>query len=99
MDIREMIEIAAERSGGQAALAERIGVTSDYLARAISGRRGLPSFACGKLGEILAMDSWAVSVASSSACEIMPEAERPPRLLCYRDCNNCETRVCEIHKK
>lgn len=69
MQLREMIEKAAELSNGQSNLAKVIGVHPEALTAAKAGKRGLPAHACGKLAEILGIERWTVLSASELVTE------------------------------
>ncbi len=69
MELRQMIEIAAQRKGEQKNLAKALGMNPNDLSSAKAGRRGLPAIACGKLAEILGIDRWTVIAASELVTE------------------------------
>ncbi len=73
MDLRQMIESAAEHFAEQKELANALRVSPNALTDAKAGRRGLPTYACGKLGEILGIDRWTVVAASDLVTEKNPE--------------------------
>lgn len=73
MELKEMIEQAAHKVGGQKQLAHLIGESEQNLSGAKKGRRGLTLEACGKLGEILEIDRWTVAAASKLVTEKDPE--------------------------
>lgn len=73
MELREMIESAANIAGSQAALAKVIGVRPDQLTHAKAARAGLPAAACYQLAHILSIDPAAVVAASELVTEKNPE--------------------------
>jgi hypothetical protein len=73
MELREMIEKAAENKGGMRELATAIGIHPNNLTNAKRGERGLPISACGKLADILDIDRWTVVAASDLVTEKNPE--------------------------
>lgn len=73
MELREMIERAAEKTGGQKELADKIGINPNNLTNAKRGERGLPTYACVKLAQLIGEDERHVIAASELVTEKNPE--------------------------
>ena len=73
MDLRAYIEKAAEKTEGQKALADLLGLTQQALTDAKSSRRGLPAYACVKLAQLIGEDERRVLAASELVTEKNPE--------------------------
>lgn len=64
MELRDLINEAAELKGGQKQLAAELDLHPQWLTEAKAGRRGLPNHACMKLAEMLNIDLKRVIAAS-----------------------------------
>lgn len=69
MNLKEMIEHGAKKTGNQENLAKVIGVSGKFLTEAKGGRRGLPNSACFKLAAILDIHVESVIAASELVTE------------------------------
>jgi len=69
MELREMIELAAERTGSMKELGARVGIAAQSLTDAKAGRRSLPTTACMHLADILGIDYRSVQAASDLVTE------------------------------
>lgn len=82
MELRRFIEKAAVVAGNQKTLAQAMGITSDYLAHAKAGRRGLPLTACISMAELLEIDPMLVIYANALSTDKIKKkpARLPPAL-------------------
>lgn len=72
-ELRELIELAEQETGGTAKLAHAIGVNANAVTCAKRHDRGLPVAACFQLAEIIGEDARTVIAASELVTEKKPE--------------------------
>lgn len=73
MDLLGYITNGIAKTGGVIALAEKLGVSRTHLADAKAMRRGLPTFACVRLAQLIDKDERCVIAASELVTEKNPE--------------------------
>lgn len=69
MELREIIELAEEKSGGRPQLAKALGIASNNITDAKGNRRGLPVGVCVMLADITGIEPMQVIAASELVTE------------------------------
>jgi len=70
--MKKIIEQAAEKKGGKAALAEYLGISRTSIADVIAGKRGLPPIAQDKLEILMNLDGGSLRALSEIITETKP---------------------------
>ena len=73
MELGQLIELGYGVTKSHTDLANLLGVARNSLTDAKAGRRGLPSFACFRLADLIGIDAKAVIAASELVTEKNPE--------------------------
>jgi hypothetical protein len=76
MTLKELIERAEKAAGSQLVLSEIIGLSAGNIRTAKAGKRGLPTYACVLIAEMLHIDEMIVIAASELVTEKKEERRK-----------------------